>query len=50
VAVLDVFDQQIGQKQKGQHLGGVHQRFAQNIQKQFHKYRSQKPQRVASFQ
>ena len=49
VAVLDVFDQQIGQKQKGQHLGGVHQRFAQNIQKQFHKYCSQKPQRVSSF-
>ena len=36
-AVLDVFDQQIGQKQKGQHLGGIHQGFAQNIQKQFHK-------------
>ena len=28
---------------------GVHQRFTQNIQKQFHKYRSQKPQRVSSF-
>ena len=37
VAVLDILDQQIGQKQKGQHLGGIHQGFAQNIQKQFHK-------------
>ena len=37
VAVLDIFDQQVGQKQKRQHLGGIHQRFAQNIQKQFHK-------------
>ena len=37
VAVLDILDQQVGQKQKGQHLGGIHQGFAQNIQKQFHK-------------
>ena len=36
VAVLHIFNEQIGQKQEGQHLGGVHQRFAQNIQKQFH--------------
>ena len=37
VAVLDILDQQVGQKQKRQHLGGIHQGFAQNIQKQFHK-------------
>ena len=36
VAGLDILDQKISQKQEGQHLGGVHQRFAQNIQKQFH--------------
>ena len=36
VAVLDVFNEQIGQKQKGQHLGRIDQALAQNIQKQFH--------------
>ena len=36
VAGLDILDQKISQKQEGQHLGGIHQRFAQNIQKQFH--------------
>ena len=36
VAGLDILDQKISQKQEGQHLSGIHQRFAQNIQKQFH--------------
>ena len=36
MAGLNVFDQKISQKQEGQHLGGIHQRFAQDIQKQFH--------------